>query len=716
MALAGVFSSSTAHAQDADANRDLFSNFMHNAVIGKFERAEAFAKKLLDSNPDPVAVMRYADEHTNALPTLLLLVKNAGIGESAKAILGLIADGERSVGQDPERIKRNIAQLGGDPLAEFNAIDRLRDSGEYAVTWLVAALQDSGQARLHNRIIRMLPKMGKDAVNPLSIALAMDDDETKNFIVRALGEIGYPQAAPFLIEVLQDQDASPELRMTVESALQAIGYYGAHDAGAAYLELARSYYENRGSLSADPRTATAQMWYWRDGRLQNTAVPATIFDEIMAMRCAERALAGQATNDEAVAVWLAANIRREAELGMDVESMDPDPAAANDATKVDGYPRSAYFARAAGSHYSQAVLDMALVNREPAVALGAIAALNLVAGESSMVGLEEFRQPLAAALNFPDMVVRIKAALALANALPQSHFAGAQNVVHILGEALLQVGGAHALVIDPDEQNLNRVMDAIRASGAKVIGETNVFAALDRARREMPSVNAIFVATDVTDPDLVTALSTIRSNNVYSMTPIVLLSREGVTPTIKQLSSQSGTTVVAADADEARLSAAWNSVLVEIGQTQLTGDDALQLAMQATAALRKIAINNSRVFDFRQAEAALIAALSSSSEALRKSAAHVLALIPSVAAQQAIAEAGLSDGHTTSMRIAALSALAESARINGNLLRDHHSADLVETAINESDLAIRTAAGVALGALDLPSNKAGQIITKYNRG
>ena len=87
-----------------------------------------------------------------------------------------------------------------------------------------------------------------------------------------------------------------------------------------------------------------------------------------------------------------------------------------------------------------------------------------------------------------------------------------------------------------------------------------------------------------------------------------------------------------------------------------------------------------------------------------------------IAGQSGPADAGLSDGNTASMRIAAFGALAESARINGNLLRDHHAAALVEAAINEADLRIRMAAGVALGALDLPSNKAGQIITKYHKG
>ncbi|MCH8964048.1 MAG: hypothetical protein IIB58_03725, partial [Planctomycetes bacterium] len=419
----------------ADDNRDLFANFLHQAVVGKFNRADAYAKSLLANNPDPLEVLKYADEFSNSMKILFQLVNKIGVSDSAKGVIDLIREGELLQRKDPARILLNIEKLGGDPQTEFNAIARLRDSGEYAIPWLVATLQDEGKSQVHNRIISMLPRMGKDAVNPLVMALSMDDNSTKQFVVRALGQIGYAQALPYLFAVLQDNATSFELRSMVDDALAQIissrATLPSITASDGFLNLAKQYYADHGSVKADPRFEFANVWYWREGRLARTEVPRRIFNEIMAMRCCEQALrlaAGQ-TADEAVAVWLAANIRREAELGLDVESVQTIDAASADPTKVADFPRSAYFARAAGARYCHRVLELAIRDREPAVALGAIAALRLIGGETNLIGAGQQTEPLAEALKFPDLVVRLKAALALAHALPARSFVGADRVV-----------------------------------------------------------------------------------------------------------------------------------------------------------------------------------------------------------------------------------------------------------------------------------------------
>ena len=58
------------------------------------------------------------------------------------------------------------------------------------------------------------------------------------------------------------------------------------------------------------------------------------------------------------------------------------------------------------------------VRGDPAVALGAVAALSVTAGASSLLDASDSPQPLARALSFPDLVVRIKAGLALGRATP----------------------------------------------------------------------------------------------------------------------------------------------------------------------------------------------------------------------------------------------------------------------------------------------------------
>ncbi|MCH8881724.1 MAG: HEAT repeat domain-containing protein [Planctomycetes bacterium] len=708
----------TTTQKTGDDAKSLFTNFLHNAVLGKFARADAFAKSLLAKNPDPLDILKWADEHTNSIKTLDLLLSKIEVSESASQVMDLIREGELLMRRDPQRIKANIQKLGGEPQMEFNATNRLRDSGEYAVPWLVSTLQDDTQSRLHSRIIRMLPKMGKSAVNPLVIALKMDDNETKQFLVKALGQIGYPQAIPHLLAVLENPTSSRELRSTVENAISNIisssPSLPSIAPGEAFLDLAKQYYADHGSVKADPRVDFANVWYWRDGRLQRTEVPREIFNEIMAMRCSEEALRLQPNQAEAVAIWLGANIRREAELSMDVESVEPDEIGLADLTKAENFPRSAYFARAAGARYCHMVLDMAVRDRESAVALGAIAALRLIAGEASLVGPGAAMEPLAQALNFPDQVVRIKAALALAHALPSTSFVGSDRVVPTLAEALSQTGGQYCLVIEPNEANRNRVMDALRADQTIAIGEGDLYAALQRARQELPTVSAIVLAAD---QDVSATVAAIRANHLYAMTPIVLLTNEDQLGVVEMLvKSDPAAAFVTAQASSEQIRQAWRRAARTVGQTSLMADDALVLALDATSALGKIAMSHSPVYDANVAEGGLTRALAGDDESLQIAAASVLALLSSPTAQQSIAKVALGDGNTESLRVAAFDSLAASAKVNANLLTEPQINRLVEMSINDPNLIIRSAASQSLGALNLPTNKVVPIIDKYYRG
>ena len=109
--------------------------------------------------------------------------------------------------------------------------------------------------------------------------------------------------------------------------------------------------------------------------------------------------------------------------------------------------------------------------------------------------------------------------------------------------------------------------------------------------------------------------------------------------------------------------------------------------------------------------------MASPSELLRIRSANALSLIPSADAQAALGEAGFNTAHAQAERVAKFTALAESGRRNANLLGDSDLVTrLIEFTKNEKDLILRTAASQALGALDLPSNQASDIIRSQYRG
>ncbi len=103
-------------------------------------------------------------------------------------------------------------------------------------------------------------------------------------------------------------------------------------------------------------------------------------------------------------------------------------------------------------------------------------------------------------------------------------------------------------------------------------------------------------------------------------------------------------------------------------------------------------------------------------EELQTAAASVLALIHTPTAQRAIAHVSLDDQNAQSLRVATFGSLAESAKNNGNQLEAHQVTRLVEIARHDDNLTIRTAASEALGALNLATDNASQIIRSYYGG
>lgn len=701
----------------------LVTDGWHFAAIGKFEMADANFQAFLASGPDPVAALELAELNANRQAILVRLISNTQVGPAANAVLDLLGRGEKMIRTDPRRIRANIERLGGSPQAVYNATGQLIESGEYAVPYLVDYLQDPEKRSLHAAIITCLPQLGRSAVGPLCIALRTERAATRQLILEALGKIGYAQALPYIKGLLENQKTTDQVMMAAQAALLQIETtsgraVGQKDAAALFGELAEQYYYARGSIQADPREDIANVWYWQGGRLVNVEVPREIFNEIMCMRCCEEALGLRAEFPEAIALWLAANFRREAQLEVaSVDSEAGDPALAADRTKTADYPRAIYFGRTAGAKYAHLMLARGVKDRDPAVALGAVSALASTAGANNLVGVEDIKQPLVETLSFPDPLIRIRAALALGAALPPSRFAGCPRVVPVLAEALLLTGQKNALVVDPDEQNLNRVVGLLRAQDVTVVGQKNLLAGLNKARDELSLVDVIYVASDIDQPSLGQALSEIRKDFVFAATPVVVLAKPQQTLLSRRFAAADERVArVLSEAGIEQLLEAWQRVARTAGRAELTKELAFELSMQAAGVLRMIAFSNSQVYDFAVAEPALIDVLANGDERLRKEAAGVLALSRSATAQRSIAELALDEKASKELRLAAFGSLAESARAHGCLLDEEPIDGLIEVVMQAEDLTIRTAASAALGALDLPGNKASQTIRAQYRG
>lgn len=718
----GQTADTATEAVPADATpKSLFVDFLHYARLGRFTLADAYARALL-AHPDldPSRLVDIADKDPQALQTLLVLIKNSTIGENAARVLDVLHEGQRLQRQSTERIQRNIDLLGGDPQQEFFARRHLAESGEYAVPVMVATLLDKEKSDLWPRLVAALPVLGKPAVRPMVVALKSRDNTLRLDLVQALGRIGYPQAVPYLRRLAVTKGTPPQIKAAAIEAIKLIetqsGQTFTDSAADLFFELGERYYNEDDAVRADPRLAEANVWYWDEAApgLRRVPVATPIFGQVMAMRCCQQTLRIRDDHAGAISLWLAANIRREGRLGMNVESGDPQEQGQNDPTRPDVFPRALYFTQAAGPFYAHLVLDRALEDQDSIVALGAIAALRLTAGEASLIGTEDYKQPLVQALQFPDLVVRIRAALALGAALPKSAFAGSQWVVPVLASALAQTGREQVIVVDADDANRSRVAAALRAADRDVIAGAGVFAALTRARQEFQTVSALFVATNVEDPDFSEAVAHLRDEFIYAKLPVVVLAEPDQMGAAKDLAKRDPyIESVPAFADEADLIDALRRVQSRTHQAPLDADLARSMALEAAETLRRIVVDGRTVYDVDPAEPALIGALSSTDQALQTLAASVIALLPSQTAQRAVAHVALDAGYDQSLRIEAFGSLAQSAKNYGNRLEQAQIDALVNLAQRDPDLTIRTAASQALGAINLTTNQASEIIRSY---
>ena len=692
---------------------DLYIDLVHFTMLGRFDIASAYGRELLDRpEADPDTLLVIADQQARSRETLIWATSRAALADVATEVLKRIAQGERNKRKDSKRIIAAIDGLAGGARAELNNARRLRDSGEYAIPWIIQALQDPKKTALHARIARTLPKIGKAAVSPLVAALDVDDPIVLQTLIRSLARIGYPQAVPGLKVLAEDVNQSDDVRRAAAEAIARI--LPSHQpvfsmsAADALFALAEDYWDNAPGVRADPRVAETNVWYWRDGFLRPTPVPTEIYEDVMAMRNCESALRLRPDFEPAVALWLASNFRREAELGMDVESEGPDDARmALDATRPPGFLRGIYYARSAGPRFCHRTLGRALKAGNSAVALGAIAALKDTSGPAGLVGIENEKQPLVEALVYPDRAVRIKAALALAAALPPNGFSGEQNVVPVLAEALAQTGVSHAVIIDPDRENRNRIAALLADENVNSLSEDNVLKALARVHKELPAVDVVFIASDVARPTLAETLALLRRDFRLANTPLIFLARRGDDDTCDELAlGHPHIAVVPSDAPKVALLRRWDDTAARVGRVPLDADEALDLAIDACHVLDAIAVSRSPVFAFDQATPALIIALQHPAEDLRIEAAFVLAHAASPDAQNALAAVAVDPDTEMTLRLPAFESLADSAKRNGNLLNADNLTALKELTISAADPVIRTNASRALGALNLPASEA----------
>jgi hypothetical protein len=681
---------------------DLWASMIHFMAVARPDVAASYAQAILNRPEAAGQLYLLADKTPGAMARLNRAAGDKDLKPLVTRILALIEKGYATQRSDPKRIAEAIQYLKGTPREFELGSDRLKESGEYSVPQLVQELRgETVSEAMKDRITTFLPQLKLSAVRPLSEALQMKNAAVVARVAKALGEIGYPHAAPMLREVLDRPDfadgaagsSTATLRRTVETALAACSPAGTARASAAqlYLDLAEQYYNRAESLTLGVGAESGNVWFWSDeAGLTYVPAPAPIFCDVYAMRHARAALRLDAKMAPAVSLWLAADVKREADL----------PAGAKDPTVPQDQPAAKYYLLSAGAKYVQEVLARGLKEKNVAVAVGAIEALARTAGAKSLVIPSSGGSlPLVDAMSFGDGRVRFLAAVTLGSALPQERFAGWEKVVPTLNDALMMAGGRkRAAMISDGSETGNKVKAALRAGDWDVIDGA---AAADVLKAAGGAGGADLVVIVMRDD----AGSIVRQFRGEPWAKAFLAIGRESAALSDMIKDDASIKMLPPTADDAAVKAAAESLAQAGGPAALSPEQQAQWAIRAAGVIRLLADTDNKVFDVRPAMTPLASLLNDKRADVRLAAASALAAMPAQAAQQAIAKLALAVDLDEKVRLAALNLATESVRRFGNQFAPDHEKGVQELVTGKGSPELRDAAAQLQGALSLSSEK-----------
>jgi len=680
---------------------ETWENLVHYIRIGRHEAAKSYGEALLASGAKPSEVYYLSAGTPGSLATLARGRGLKDMKDVTGKLLAIIEQGYRTERSDPAQIKKAIELLGGTQRAYLRGRDRLKVSGEYAVPQLLRTLEASDISNaLREKIMVVLPRIGKEAVLPLSAAVVTKDPQLRQVIANTLGRIEYAHAVPSLMELYARKDLQPQTRRIVRAALVACAGGDANvlkrPIAQVCYELALKFYYRAESLVPDERSPMANVWFWDTdlGGLTFKPVPRQIFCDLYAMRMARLALKHDAKFYPAVSLWLAANLKRQVDL----------PTGATDPTRTPAEPTAAFYVLAAGAKYQQDILARTLSDRDWAVTVLAIESLGATSGAASLVEpVAGGAQPLVEALSSSNRVVRYWAALSLARALPRKRFPGHELVLPILAGAVRQTGKKSALVVAANDERRNALKDAARALGYDVIDEADTTKGLAAARAAGGADVAILAA----DPDPMLGASLIRRDPLLATLPVVVTAQTARFQALAKNDTRIRLTSPTAPAAE--ISQAVTDVVKASAGIPLNDEEAQKWAVRSAEAIRRLGLTRTMVYDITRCRTALIGALDDPRGEVKVAAAMALATIRGPRAQRAIAALALNSAADEKIRIEAFAALSESVRRFGNSLGDPQAQAVVDIVAKGSG-EVRTAAAKILGALSLPSEMVKDLI------
>lgn len=692
---------SKATATDARATQAA-QQFVHSILIAKPDQAAAAAQVLLAETlaATELAQLVEANDLAGRMEDAFRRGRDmAGVVDELAAVEIKLETGRKALAREHARIAEAIAMLTGPVRGQLLAKDRLLAAGEYAVPALLGQVVESRTPGADVAAGRVLVQISRPAALPLAMALPSLDATSQRKVALILGEIGYPVAVPVLLDIAQAPGATPDVAESAMVAVRTIGGGSSQSAAQAYAQQAVRFLSADPTLIAYADEPTQNVWNWsQGGGLGAQQVSTSIYFDVLAMHFAQRSLELEPGNRQALALFIAADLRREARMQDGVK----DPL-------YSGSGRSAqYFATLAGPSVMQDVLAFGLGLNDTGLIRAALAALRETAGAQEMIAAGS--TPVVSCLLYPDRRVQFEAALALASVTPRAPYAGSEQVVPILAQAVRSGGQLFGGIVAPSAEDSQRFASSLKAAGfvpLTAVQSADGFETV--SARNAGSDLAVIGGSASSIRDAFAALRARRSSQTL---PVLIVAQPADQGSLRALEKDGRTVVIGAGVSDDAFAAGIRTVMARSYGGEPTSDDMSRFVPQSLEALMRIGYQAGATYRIEDAERGLVEALRTQEGSIRVAVATVLSLVSTESAQRALMEAALSA--TGDEQALLFEPVAASARRWGNHVASTQ-ADALRMVVERSTGAVAEAAAAAYGALNLPSGQAVQMILKVRK-
>ncbi len=691
-AYASVVQPSADHEQELELLRD----FIHFVKIARFDVAADLGGQILDVGMEPedfVDLVERSREQQRFEEAIAAGLRVPVLEPIAAALDGAFRDGKLARARNPDEIARNIALLTQGLRARSLARERLIVAGEYAMPQLLDAYLQQSDLALKAQVQRLLVDMGRHAIIPLTTAMPGLDAARQEAIAEVLGLIPYRTSLPVLIDIYQSTD-NDAVRQACGRSISRLGGDPGKTVADMYALLADSYYAEPAELTSFPNEDYQLIWNFNPGLgLVMVPIRTPVFHEAMSMRMAERALALDPTENETLALWVAANYSRELDTPENYEN----PVYSSERRDAE------YYGIAVGPEIDQLVLRRGLDTRDTPLVRLAIDALAQTAGPRALWG-EPIgdRYPLLESLTYQNRRVQFEAALALGKAQPVESFGGSERVIPLLASAVMDASSLHAIVLTGRDRE---AYDQYRA-----LLEQLGFTVLPPAENGLSDLNAVIAETPTIDlmvtslgfDDTLRSIESARADNKLAVAPILsLMGPDDVIPMTRQYHRDQSVSVRRSAISKSAFDESVSTLLEVASGGPISDDEADEYSYRSIEVLRNLAISNNQVLNISDASSILIDVLDQVEGFTLLDVAEIISYMPQQKAQQAIMDKALESSGEIQMELLAM--VADSGKRFGNQINNRQIRRLIELAQDPHD-ELATVAVATMGALEVTNS------------